>query len=163
MHPVGRPLFYPVSIVDSCERMKEILEKFKSVFDSPYDILLMARIAAWIVVTPVLIRILPLPSLMAFLTPTGTSNSTPQDYKDKVINYTFLLLGRQKAMFQRNCLKRCLVVYRFLRLAGEPARIFFGVRKENGKLAGHSWLEVDGRLVFEEPEIYKVTYSYPND
>jgi hypothetical protein len=64
-------------------------------------------------------------------------------------------------MFQRSCLKRCLVVYRFLRLAGEPVNFFLGVRKEGGRLTGHSWLEVGGEPVFEEPERYRVTYSYP--
>ncbi len=148
--------------------MNDKLKKFQSIVQSPSDFLLLCRIAAWIMITPIMLRLLPLPSVMAIFTPRHSSNSkgldetSPPEYQEKVIQYTMLLLGRERAMFRRNCLKRCLVTYRFLRLSGKPVVFFLGVRKDDGRLAGHSWLEINSRPVFKEQESYRITYSYPD-
>lgn len=142
--------------------MRDKLSKFFNNVRSPQDFLLLCRITAWIVVTPLALRILSMPSVMEFFSPGRVSVAADSGYREKVLLYTVLVLGRQKAMFRRNCLKRCLVSYRFLRMAGEPVVFHLGVRKEaDGNLAGHSWLEIDGKPVFDERESYRITYSYP--
>lgn len=64
----------------------------------------------------------------------------------------------------RYCMKRALLLFHFLRKWGHPARIHFGIRKQNGVLAGHAWLSLDESVFAEhtDPEAqFKEIYAYP--
>lgn len=60
-------------------------------------------------------------------------------------------------------MKRSLVLFHFLRKAGEDAEIVFGVVKDGDKLEGHAWVTVNGQPFAEEGPVdkYTVTYRYP--
>ena len=45
------------------------------------------------------------------------------------------------------CLPRSLALRRFLVRNGEPGRIHLGLKRKAGRLRGHAWVEVAGRIV----------------
>ena len=50
----------------------------------------------------------------------------------------------------RPCLRRSLILYRHCCRLGICAKLIVGVKKENGELKSHAWLEIDG-APFREP------------
>ena len=54
--------------------------------------------------------------------------------------------------YRGSCLKRCLLMYYFLRAENVPVIINFGALWEDDTLKGHSWLTLDGALYFETQE-----------
>lgn len=67
-------------------------------------------------------------------------------------------------VIRKNCLKKSLLHYFFLRKAGiNGLEIAIGVNKSNGKLSGHSWLVLDNRPFLEDSDPtmeFHVIYSY---
>lgn len=68
--------------------------------------------------------------------------------------------GRLAGLFRRaagrrtlaaGCAPRSLALARFLRLHGLPARMRVGLRRAGDRLAGHAWVEHDGRVVGDDP------------
>ena len=47
----------------------------------------------------------------------------------------------------RNCLQRSLVTYRLLARAGADVSAVLGIRREGLALAGHAWIQLDGRAL----------------
>lgn len=66
----------------------------------------------------------------------------------------FLVGVAARAGFTRHtCLPRSLVLQRFLMNRGVPAVLRIGVRRENGQIAGHAWVEVAGQPVGEAEDV----------
>jgi hypothetical protein len=66
-------------------------------------------------------------------------------------------------ILHRSCWKRAAVLRRYLLLNGVETTVVFGVRKGQETLAGHAWLERDGKPFLEEKETdYVVTFRYPS-
>lgn len=66
----------------------------------------------------------------------------------------FLIGVAARAGFTRHtCLPRSLVLQRFLIHRGVPAVLRIGVRRENGQIAGHAWVEVAGQPVGEAEDV----------
>lgn len=67
-------------------------------------------------------------------------------------------------LFPRSCLLQSLALYYGLTREGYPARIHFGIRKEEGELLGHSWVTLQGKPVAERIRIgaFSPAYSYPS-
>ena len=51
------------------------------------------------------------------------------------------------------CLTRSLLLRWLLRRYGTPSDLRIGVRFEQGKLAAHAWVEIDGNPVNDRPEV----------
>lgn len=51
--------------------------------------------------------------------------------------------------FAPTCLTRSLVLTRVLRSRGVPCRLRVGVRKQDGRLEAHAWVECDGQPLAE--------------
>ena len=60
-------------------------------------------------------------------------------------------------LYPMTCLRRSLVLQRMLRQEGFAAELCIGVRKEDGGLQAHAWVEVDGEPVGESE---RVTEAY---
>lgn len=109
---------------------------------------------------------LPLPELLAELTPPA-ADLAPLD-PERVRDLVDAL-----ARIDRNhpfglCLRRSLLRYHFLRRAGLPLGVTFGVRirqeHEPPGIAGHAWNTLDGRPWCERDEDYRgfaVLYVWP--
>jgi Uncharacterised nucleotidyltransferase/Transglutaminase-like superfamily len=63
------------------------------------------------------------------------------------------------------CVPKSLALLRILSRAGFAASFVSGVRKSNGKLEGHAWIEVDGLPLeadMQAPSLYKENFRYDN-
>jgi Transglutaminase-like superfamily len=82
----------------------------------------------------------------------------------RIIRMTDLLLERRVALLRPSCMLRSLVLYRFLREAGIPVQVNFGVARDGDALKGHSWLTLDG-VPYAEPadptSRFRIVYRYP--
>lgn len=129
------------------------------------DYLLFLYIISVISALTPLIRIFKLPRLLKILTP---ASDKPQKWltgkEEQVKNYTDKVLGFEKFIYKKNCFKRTLSLYYFLRRSGIPVVVNLGVRKVKDKLEGHGWLTLDGKPFWEKnenPLNFEVIYSYP--
>jgi Transglutaminase-like superfamily len=96
----------------------------------------------------------------------STDGNPASDDCERIILLTDLLLERRVALLRPSCMLRSLVLYRFLREAGIPVQVNFGVARDGDALKGHSWLTLDG-LPYAEPvdptPRFRVVYRYPKD
>jgi hypothetical protein len=121
--------------------------------------------AAWVALLSFLIKLLPLPrvlSLVAGATHVEKARSSRMT-EQRLGILVDALLGLNVLCFTPTCWKRAPVLHRYLALQGIQTRIIFGVRKDDdAALAGHAWLEADGRPLLEAtPPRYTRTYSFP--
>jgi len=122
-------------------------------------LILAARMASWIVVLSTVGRALSLPAILR-LTDTrhrGAARFRAEELAS-VIDRVF-----RTDLLHRSCWKRAAVLRRFLLLEGIETAVVFGVRQGEETLAGHAWLERDGKPFLEgkEPD-YVVTFRYPS-
>ena len=128
---------------------------------------LLLRMAAWVVILSLLIRVMPLPRIMRLMTPRTSRPRRPSSdaplVQTELARLLDLLLNRNFWVFTPTCWKRAPVLHRFLALHGIETRILFGVRREDtGTLSGHAWLEAGGEPLLETtPPEYTVTFSFP--
>ena len=131
----------------------------------PGETFLLLRMAAWVALLSFLIRLLPLPRVLSLISDT-TGDRKPRNApmtQQRLAQLVDALLGLNVLCFTPTCWKRAPVLHRYLALYGIKTRIVFGVRKgEETLLAGHAWLEADGRPLLEaSPPQYTPTYSFP--
>jgi len=136
------------------------------------DICLFIRIARFIAILPFLLRFSQLSSILRLSFP-GRVKIEPlliqEEEKRKIIKFTDFLLGFRAPIFRSTCLKRSLVLFKFLREIGVNVVINFGVSKyqtEEKLKLGHAWLTFGGMPVFsEEPliESYRLCYIFPEE
>lgn len=131
----------------------------------PREAFLLLRMATWIVVLSVLIKFFPLPRVLNLIAhPTLSQKPKAKRItQHRLAQLVDALLGLNVLCFTPTCWKRAPVLHRYLALNGIETRIIFGLRKEKESLlAGHAWLEADGRPLLEaSPPHYIPTYSFP--
>jgi predicted nucleic acid-binding protein len=125
---------------------------------SPREAWLLLRMAWWVVVLSAAARFYSLPRALEIVAGNGKAKRIDAT-EDELARAIDLLLAIDFLMFKPICWKRAAVLHRYL----SRTRIIFGVRNENdGKFAGHAWLEREGRPILEStPPEYLVTYSFP--
>jgi len=134
----------------------------------PLSGLLIARMAAWVAATSLLLNLLPFEKAMVLITPLRrrapvADAAETAETQARLSRLLDLLLATDFWLYTPTCWKRAPVLYRFLALSGIRTRVVFGVRRqESGALDGHAWLEADGAPLLERtaPD-YTVTFSYP--
>jgi len=130
----------------------------------PGEALLLCRMAWWIAVVSVTARCYSLPRALQIVAGNRNGERPPQAInQEELARAVDLLLSANILMFKPICWKRAAILHRYLLRTGTPTRIVFGVRSEaDGKVAGHAWLEENGRPILETvPPEYVVTYSFP--
>jgi len=130
----------------------------------PGEALLLCRMAWWIAVMSVTARCYSLPRALQIVAGNQNGKHSPQaTNQEELARAVDLLLSANILMFKPICWKRAAILHRYLLRTGTPTRIVFGVRSEaDGKVAGHAWLEENGRPILETvPPEYVVTYSFP--
>jgi hypothetical protein len=121
--------------------------------------------ATWIVAISAMVKFLPLPTILKIIDPqvSRAPMSDPQALQKRLTYCIDRLLSTNRLVFTPICWKRATVLYRYLALNGIKTRIVFGLSKKGeGLLAGHAWLEADGKPFLEskKPE-FTITYSFP--
>ena len=131
----------------------------------PDEAWLLIRMAWWVTVLSAAARCYSLPRALKLVAGTTNSELPARDEaeQERLARAIDLLLSADILMFKPICWKRAAVLHRYLSRNGVETKIVFGVRNEtNGKVAGHAWLEHDGRPILESaPPEYSVTYSFP--
>lgn len=132
----------------------------------PGEVFLLMRMAAWVVLLSVLIKFFPLPRVLSLvaLPACGQKPKRPKFTQQRLAQLVDALLGTNVLCFTPTCWKRAPILHRYLALNGIETRIIFGLRKDTETLlAGHAWLEADGRPLLEaSPPHYTPTYSFPS-
>jgi hypothetical protein len=131
----------------------------------PGRALLALRMSAWVAALSLLVRLVPLPRALGLVAPgrLGPAPCDPAAEQESLARLLDAVLASDFWVFTPTCWKRAAVLHRFLALRGIETRIVFGVRREgDDALAGHAWLEREGRPLLEAcaPD-YRVTYSFP--
>lgn len=137
----------------------------KLVWD-PYESTLILRMAVWVSILSLLVKIRPLPRALHMVSVRATRDSLEPSIETerKLARAIDLLLGTDLLIFKPICWKRAAILHRYLALHGIATRIVFGVRKsDDGPVYGHAWLEIAGSPILETtlPD-YKITYVFPS-
>lgn len=147
--------------VEKTWRMRRVVRFIRH---QPFETLLLIRMAIWVAWLSLFIKFSPLPRVLSFiaLSPRGNKPAHPLLTQRRLARLVDALLGLNVLCFTPTCWKRAPLLHRYLALHGIETRIVFGVRKEKSLLAGHAWLEADGRPLLEtSPPQYTPTYSFP--
>ena len=144
----------------------------RKVLRNPGQSILIFRMAIWVSILSILVKLQPLPRALRFVAPktdrvpphSGEERSREQTERS-LAHAIDLLLGTDLLVFKPVCWKRATILHRYLALNGIATRIVFGVRKEkDGAISGHAWLETRGGPLLEKtaPD-YVVTYTFPSN
>ena len=114
------------------------------------------RAHVWLVATllPLLVRVLPLKALLRLMTPPGWWRPYRAVPSERIAAAVARRLKHPHNMRRRACLREGLTLYHFLRLAGVPAVLQFGVyppELDPGRMHAHCWVTVDGVPVSAPP------------
>lgn len=144
-----------------------LLRTARRFLSNPREALLLCRMAWWVGVISLTARFYPLPRALQIVAgnPNHTTLSKLAIGKDELARSIDLLLSADVLMFKPICWKRAAVLHRYLLREGVNTSIIFGVRNDSdGKVAGHAWLEANGRPILESvPPEYVVTYRFPSN
>jgi len=106
--------------------------------------------------------------LAAELTPDPKQkNSSGQEYPEhRLVRGIRWALRFLRLSSPGPCLLRSLSLYRLLRKQGKPATFVCGLRKVEGKVSGHAWVELNGKVLpaLNEPHNrrhFNVSLEYP--
>lgn len=138
----------------------------RKAFLGPGEALLLLRMAGWVFLLTIAVRLFPLPRALRLVsTRTRRSSQTPEaEIQKQLAEAVDLLLKTNLFILKPICWKRAALLHRYLALNGITTRIMFGLRrKPDGSVSGHAWLEASGRPILETtPPNYAVTYSFPS-
>ena len=137
----------------------------RKIAKNPGEAWLLCRMAWWVAVLSIAARVCPLPRALAIVagSKNGKQPARTETNQQELARAIDLLLSADVLMFKPICWKRAAVLHRYLLRSGIATKIIFGVRHDNeGKVAGHAWLEANGNVILENsPPEYQVTYSFP--
>jgi len=132
---------------------------------TPADIVLAARMAAVAAWVPVLMRVTSLPRAMTVLDPGLGPRAAGATVLERHLRVAEGLFRDARRRLGSNCMRRSLVLFRFLRRAGFGAEIVFGIKRGGDKgLDGHAWIELDGEPILEDGDPraeFSVVFRYP--
>jgi hypothetical protein len=119
--------------------------------------------AWWVAVLCVTARVYSLPRALQIVAGNKNGKQPAPIDANELARAIDLLLSVDFLIFNPICWKRAAVLHRYLSHSGIPTRIIFGVRNDtDDKVAGHAWLEQDGKPILEKvPPEYVITYSFP--
>jgi len=143
-----------------------VYKKFRKNFTDISDVILFLRIFFVYVFIPVLLAVLPLPFLMRVLTPKRRKGAGDETIA-KILKYTDFISLKLNCIFKATCLKKSLVLYKFLSIYEPGVTFNLGIISDKKKLSGHSWLTFAQKtLFFDKVDVAKFkkiySYSYQN-
>ena len=112
------------------------------------------RAAVWVrsVVLPDLSRVAALERLLRWYTPRAATAPWSGRGVDEILAHVDRHLSGCRRMRGRRCLRRGLLAFYFLRLAGHPAVLHVGVfARPQGRTLAHCWTTV-GELIDDPPQ-----------
>jgi hypothetical protein len=64
-------------------------------------------------------------------------------------------------LWHGNCLSQSLVLLRLLRRQGQPGQLRIGARNSGGRLEAHAWVESDGTVLNDAPDVVERFPPFP--
>lgn len=114
---------------------------------------LIVRTTGWVVVLPVLKRVLPLPRLVRLMHRPPRLAARDPARESEVVALLDRLYRYGRVPRRHNCLERSLIMYRYLsELAAEPA-LNIALARDRSSLTGHAWVVVDDHPVAERQHV----------
>ena len=138
----------------------------RKAFLGPGEALLLLRMAGWVLLLSIAVKMVSLPRALRLLsTNTRSPSQRPLSETQKKFGDAIdQLLKTNIFILKPVCWKRAALLHRYLALNGIATRILFGMRREpDGSISGHAWLESSGAPILETtvPQ-YAVTYTFPS-
>jgi hypothetical protein len=158
-----------MSLLQAANKTSRLISRgTRKVISHPSEAFLMIRMAWWVGVLSVAVKLRPLPRALRIV---AGADPGPGDAKfDATIGNQLAraidqVLAIDLFVFKPICWKRATVLRRYLSSEGITSRILFGVRSNgSGGVAGHAWLESGGMPILEsQPLDYVVTYTFPSN
>jgi hypothetical protein len=112
------------------------------------EVWMAGRMLGWLVVLPVLKRMMPLPALASMMWSRRASRrmSTASDM-DRMWRIARWLAVHAWPRNAGTCLEQSLILYRFLSARRASPELVIGVRRHNETVGAHAWVIVDGQPV----------------
>ena len=130
----------------------------------PRRAFLILRMTWWVAILSFVVKVFSLPRALRLVSISASRPLRGKDEQQELVSAIDALLGLNTLFLKPICWKRAAILHRYLGLRGVATTINFGLRKGSaGPLAGHAWLEAEGRPIFEtEMPDYAVTYVFPS-
>lgn len=141
-------------------RLRRLMIEARSL--RPQGLWMLLRIGGLLVLFVLLRRVCSLPTLLRWFDARPAARPAAVHQVDQVVPFTDALLRRVYG--PDYCIPRSLVLFRFLRRWGYPARFHIGMAREDGELGGHAWLALHGQPFAERKDprdLFRTLYVYP--
>ncbi len=125
-------------------RVPNRLRTAAGLLTGPREWWLALQTIGWLIVLPLLKRLVPLPRLARFMWSRGSPEGRRPDGERSA---TEIVRGFSRSS-GGNCLERSLILYRFLSRENADPALVTGVGRAEGFI-GHAWVEVEGRALLE--------------
>jgi len=122
---------------------------------SPTDWLLFFRAWFWLLVFDLGLRTRPFPKLQAYASQVSDPPALSPEETESMLNKPRVAVdhARYNHLYPMTCLRRSLALQKMLARQGIPVELKIGVRKDDGQLSGHAWLEYQGKTIGEPEKI----------
>lgn len=133
-----------------------MLKNFRQFRSMPKaDRKLFMRIAFVVPLVEISLKLVGFNQIVNFLHRFSNFNGTVQNQSNEVKRYKRLLfLFYAKFPFAGKCLARSIALWFLLKRKGIETDLRFGMKKENGKLLAHAWVEYKGKPLTLDPEVH---------
>jgi hypothetical protein len=112
------------------------------------EIWLAGRMLAWLLVLPLLKRLMPLPALVGLMwARPGTSRAFTPAEIDRMWRIGRWLAVRVWPRRAGTCLEQSLVLYRYLSARRASPELVIGVRRHDASVGAHAWVTLNGLAV----------------
>lgn len=156
--PSPRRLYILAAMSDPAagRRLGALIRKFRRARALSFrGALAVVRAFGWIAIIRLGVRFLHYPALVAWLD-RGLPRGGPAEGTAAVIvkrSVTAVDIAARNSWPRPKCLARSLALRRMLRAAGIPAEMKIGVARPGDGFEAHAWVEVEGRVVNDAPDI----------
>lgn len=122
---------------------------------SPAEWLAFFQAWSWLLFFDVALRLRPFPELQAFA---ARLTSLPTPSPEQIASLIRRLMvavdrARYNHLYPMTCLRRALTLQKLLAKRGIAVELKIGVRKQDGQLSAHAWLEFQGQPLGEAETI----------
>jgi hypothetical protein len=133
-----------------------VLRKLRSAARlSSADWLLFIQAWIWLLLFDIGLRTRPFPELQAFAAQSASHPPPAPEQTERLLHITRVAVDRARYnhLYPMTCLRRSLTLQKMLAKRWIAAELKIGVRKDDGQLEAHAWLEYQGRTLGEAEKI----------
>jgi hypothetical protein len=125
---------------------------------SPGEWLLLPQLAAFSLLTSAALGCVPLPRLASVLSLRAENRLLrcfPLLHRryDRIRLYALVDMAARVTSGQGRCLVRSLLLFWLVKARGEPVELLIGVSKDATLFQAHAWVETQGRVIGDRPEM----------